>query len=401
MEEEFHAEKSCLFALLREALTGEDGLQEGLQPLTAVNWEELAGIAQRHSVLSLLYDVVSEGEYPIPEKIKRRTAEEARQAVLQSYHLLFFGRYLIEKLENAGVAVALLKGVGTAALYPVPELRRARDVDLLLLAPEQLETAIGILKQSGCAVREKQSALHHVELISEEGIGIDLHTMLAKPFDNEKINRYLKEKLGECREHVMRAEVMGTKLPVLEFPYYAYQLLIHMLKDFLGPGFGLKLLCDWTMLWSRDRKEQEKGSYLKFVEDSGLKGFSDMVTAACCRYLGLRREQVEWMGLEVRMDAVESFMADVLEAEELSSDRMVALRGDGIAEYIREFHHQMKLNFPRGGRCVLCWPVLWAATLVRFLRNNRRIRKISAGAILKKAGQRGRLIADMKLWKQQ
>ncbi len=226
--------------------------------------------------------------------------------------------------------------------------------------------------------------------------------MLAEPFDNIRFNQYLQEKIPACRENTVQADVMGVTLPILAPAYHAYELLLHMLQHFLRSGFGLKLLCDWVVFWNRESDSKQREEYLALVRESGLKGFSDMVTLLCCEYLGLPKDRVEWMKLVGKYD-VKGFLEEILEAEEFgksASDRMVALRGNGLFDYIREFHHQMHLNFPKGGNCLLLWPVLWAITLIRFLRNNRKIRKTSAAAILRKAGQRGRLMKQMRLWKQ-
>jgi hypothetical protein len=58
----------------------------------------------------------------------------------------------------------------------------------------------------------------------------------------------------------------------------------------------------------------------------------------------------------------------------------------------------MQLNYPKAASVVLLWPALWLMTLFRFLRNNRKMRHISTGELLKKAGQRGRLTAKMRLF---
>ena len=98
---------------------------------------------------------------------------------------------------------------------------------------------------------------------------------------------------------------------------------------------------------------------------------------------------------------VEEFMKEILEAEEFGGsdkNRMVMLEGTGLWAYVKEFHHQMHLNFPRAGKCFLLWPALWLITLVRFLRNNRTIRGTSAGEILREAHRRSDLIKKLKLF---
>ena len=96
----------------------------------------------------------------------------------------------------------------------------------------------------------------------------------------------------------------------------------------------------------------------------------------------------------------ELFMKELMEAEEFGKTRgrMVALRGDGIFDYIREFHHQMHLNFPKAGKCFLLWPILWTITLVRFLRNNKKVRAISSKELFSSASKRGKLVKHMNLF---
>jgi len=392
-ETEYDPEETGLLSLIR----GEPAASCG-----NVDWNRLTEMAHRHGVLSLIYDSMAEAEGTIPSDVFRKAERVARQTVMQSYHLLFLCKYLIGSLDAAGIPAAILKGVGTAFYYPIPELRKSGDVDLLLLEPERLEEACKVLEDCGCVVEERQLTLHHVVFQSGEGIAVELHTMLAEPFDNHKINTYLQEKLTDSWEHVVREEIMGVELPILAPGYHAYELLLHMLQHFLRAGFGLKLLYDWVMFWNHEIPPPEKQQYLTLVEESGIKGFSDTITYVCCRYLGLEEERVRWMNISSDEEAAREFMADVLEAEEFgksASERMVILRNAGIWGYVREFHHQTCLNYPRASKCFLCLPVLWVMTLARFLYNNHKIRKVSCRRVLKNAGQRSHLIARMRLWK--
>ena len=66
--------------------------------------------------------------------------------------------------------------------------------------------------------------------------------------------------------------------------------------------------------------------------------------------------------------------------------------GASFGAYIKEFHHQMHINYPKAGRVILFWPVLWVATLLRFLKNNRKFNRAPVFEIMKKAGNRGKLV---------
>ena len=96
----------------------------------------------------------------------------------------------------------------------------------------------------------------------------------------------------------------------------------------------------------------------------------------------------------------EIFMEELMDAEEFgkAKNRMVALRGNGLFDYVREFHHQMHLNFPKAGKVFLFWPVLWTITLVRFLRNNKKVRSVSSKELFESAGKRGKIVKGMKLF---
>ena len=401
---EISKEEALLLELLREGLTVNEPAESSAvasmdgNAKKTLDWERLEAAARRHSVLSLIC-YPSLGTAEIPEEFRKSVQQEARGIVLQNYRLLFAGRTIVEQMEKSGIPVAVLKGVAAARSYPEPELRKAGDIDLLV-EPERLEEACRALENVGCRVAERQPALHHVVLLTEDGIEVEVHTMLAEPFDNEQINSYLKRILPECLEHVVWREIMGVEFPVLNYGCHAYELLLHMLQHFLRSGFGLRFLCDWAVLWRVNIPKSERRRYLELVRNSRLKGFSDMVTLACCKYLGLEKNCVEWMEIPPRMNP-KGFMKEVLEAEEFgksSGERMVMLRKPGLAGYVQEFHHQMHLNFPKAGRWIPLWPVLWSLTLVRFLRNNRKIRGVSGRAILRKASERSRVMEQMKLW---
>lgn len=377
-----------------------------LERYPAVNWTEIAAMAKQHGVLALLYDSMKEAE-GLPVLERKRLEDTCRKVIMQNYHLLFLSRWLIELLEENGIGCVLLKGSAVAEFYPVPELRKSGDIDLLLLNSEDETKCSRLFGEAGFVRAENQTAHHHISFFSSEGIEIEVHIMLAEPFDNVKTNRFLEEMHAACGTHVRRVEIMGVEFPVLDEAYQGFYLLLHMLQHFLRSGFGLKLLCDWTAFWRRDVAEEDCEAFLALLKESGLYGFGKAVTAACTAYLGLKPEKAGFLFEETftRENAVQfgsGIMREIMEAEEFGksgNDRMVMIRGNGLWGFVLEFHHQMHLNFPKAGRLFLLWPALWTATLVRFLNNNRKIRKISSGAILRKAKKRSRLMQELKLFK--
>ena len=403
-------EEKAMISMIAPALSGRSWGFRHAEP----DWEQLIDQAERHKILPLLYPVLE--KQPVSEAQMTQIQAGSQKVVLQSYHLLFFSKYVLNLLKENQIPAVLLKGASAAMYYPVPELRKSGDVDILLLDAETLEAAKHILLKNGFTVLEEQTANHHLAMEGPDGIELEMHILLAEPFDNERINRYLKKLIPKMAAHVEHKDIMGVTLPVLSDGYLAFELLLHMLQHFLRSGFGLKLLCDWVVFWNRPVDTAEIKLYLELLREARLVGFSRMITSVCVHYLGLRGSGPD--GLMLQNDRIffagglfcvlnpksvcREFLMEILDAEEFGKsekDRMVVLRSNRISDYIREFHHQMRLNYPKAGKHIWLWPVLWPVTLLRFLYNNKKIRNISTIEILKKAGDRSRLIEQMYLFR--
>ena len=160
-----------------------------------------------------------------------------------------------------------------------------------------------------------------------------------------------------------------------------------MLQHFLRSGFGLKLLCDWVVFWEHGCTAEEEAKFLTMVRECGILNLTCVVTLFCVRYLGLSENKVQFLekageaGAMKEEAYLEEFFTEIMEAEEFGeadSKRMVAMRGTGWIDYIREF--------------------LWVRTFFGFVYRNRKLRGISSIAILKNAKKRSRLVTKMKLF---
>ena len=385
----------------------EEVVEEIPEDLTSEEWKSLVLIAKKHSILSLLFDEIA-GNKAISDELLHYVKDISIQTVLQNYKLLYLTNYIVKNLVPAGISVVVLKGPSTAAYYPVPELRKSGDVDLLIANNDDFELACKILTKIGFAPVEKNHANHHVAFETNEGIMIEIHTMLAEPFDNQKINEYLLHLALEYNDNIQEEDLLGSVLPVAKDAYHAFYLLLHMIQHYLRSGFGLKLLCDWAVFWNRDIFENDVDKFMIMVKDCGLEGFTERITALCIKYLGLEEEKVSYLinhftnYSTLTDEELESFLIDIIEAEEFgrsSNDRMVMLRGTSIFDYVREFHHQMRLNLPKISKVKILWPILWIYTLVIFLYNNRKIRKVSFFEVLQKAANRSKNKEAMHLFK--
>lgn len=412
----FKKEETLLFELIAESL---NQFIHKDRCVIEADFEKVLSLAGHQAVLPMLYPTLK--TLPLtPEQLATASAA-CKYTALEYYQIFFLARDIVRLLEKQGISVILLKGVTVARFYPVAEARKSSDVDILLPERDQLKKASQILEKAGYHRMDGQTANHHQVWGTPDNHVLELHTMIVEPFDQRGLNAYIKSLYSLHSENISHIRIMGTKLPALPEGLLAFHLLLHMLQDFLRMGFGLKLLCDWVVFWNHKVESKEIEAFLQYVADCCLTGFLNTITSVCVQYLGLRTDGSGSFSREgdvllyqrgqqpavfcrmVSQELCENFLQETLEAErygKTQSDRTAVLRGTHLSDYIREFHHQTVLSFPRASRMVITLPVLYIVVFIRFIYHNHTVRGQSLKAVLKKAKQRTRLVESMKLFKE-
>ena len=406
-----NTEITCFYKLLSYALHSDhsDMITQTQKEQIRQKLPDLLQLARQHNVSLFVYDALCQCD--IDDPLLQETTFQ-REMLFECYHnydMLFFAKKILALLEEHSVSYCLLKGVSLLANYPKPECRSASDIDILVSDPKEYTRTRNLLLSYGFCVANGTTD-HHEELLYYENDKTYLLELHNKLINNS----------GNVRDETIKALFKQT-IPVkknLSFAALSYQclnteqnllyLLLHMLQHFVRAGFGVKLLCDWTVFWKRGLSQDTKEVFLQLLKKTRLENFAKAVTALCVLYLGLPYTQISFLfgnvsekeALSHNRKHYAALMDEILEAEEFghsSTNRMVFLKNSSLTGFLCEFHHQMKLGNSHSD-CILLWPYLWCTTLIRFLRNNRRIRKTSTLSIFKKASQRSRLLRDLKLF---
>ena len=373
--------------------------EKRLLAMTKKEWEQFLALANRHEVLPLLSNILELDK--LPEEQRMAVQLKTAKTVHKGIQLQVLNAKLTALLEKEGIIAVTLKGCTVARFYPVPEFRKTSDIDLFVDSRKDAERAVQILCENGFMISEKWHANHHFILISKKKEVVELHTSWAEVFKEKNLNQYLEKLQRKSNQYCHPIEYQGLRIYAYETAWQGYYLMIHMLQHFVGCGFGLRNLCDWVVLWEHCDEEKVRTEFWKMVCDSGTVEFAKAITAIGIKYLGLdpKKSPVP-VGRPVDQDVMEALLRDVLDAGEFGyseAERMVGMDGDSLAAYVREFHHQMNINFPKAGRIIFLWPVLWIATLIRFLKNNKELNRAPITAIIKKAGKRGWLVRRLMI----
>ena len=160
-----------LLKRLRKSLNPIERKEETLEP----GMKYMRGLletAKKHAVLPLLFDAY-ENEKGVPSEFGQILSRSASVTVRSNYRLLFLTKYVTHVLQEEGIRAIVLKGTATASYYPSPELRKSGDVDILIPREESFLRAVEVLKKEGFTERGEQDALHHIELVNDEGICVE------------------------------------------------------------------------------------------------------------------------------------------------------------------------------------------------------------------------------------
>lgn len=380
-----------------------------LATMTEKDWTELWRCAELHQIWGVVSAGLDKfGVKDIPREIREKFQNAKIQLSLQYYTLLSFTTYVLSLLKNAGISAYVLKGISLNSLYPSEEMRKLADADIYIPDRKAFGRAECILREKGFE-SEKGLAEFHSGWTKKMGNKICLLELHWRPCDflsdsaSEKAIRDIYSELSYRPDCYLAA---GQKILVLPPAENALQLLLHMAQHFVNAGFGLRMLCDWSVFWRKKSGDVETEVFLRYLEDTGLTGFAWTVTQLCVRHMGLPYKCVPWLeeinGEEYK-GSEEKLYRDIIEGGEFGrgvNSRVVILKGSSniLKSYVYEVHRVMRKRFPRLRKLVIVWPVLWTVTIAIFLRNNRGLGRGKTSDVIKSAKQRNALMKQMKMF---
>lgn len=194
--------------------------EQGLaRQATVAQWAEVVTEARRQTVLGQIYQAVLllPSDIRLPDPVIASLFSDALRAVRQHYRIATETTAITERFQEAGLSPVVMKGISVARFYPHPEFRALGDIDLYL--PKQELPQAQVLLED--ASRASDGSLHG----RSNGIDIDLHD---RYFDLHCASRNLPE--------------IGTPEATL------LMLSAHILKHAIGPGVGMRQLCDMAMV---------------------------------------------------------------------------------------------------------------------------------------------------------
>ena len=249
------------------------GLSETPLPDAPPTEAELAGVIEQR-LAPLLLQVLAEQGRALTPAATDRLRGSAFSWTVRSRAVVATGRETVELLADQGFAVAVSKGPGIAACYPVAHTRPFSDLDLLV-EPARFPTALALLRDRGWAEADRNvqprayfdlRCREAVNLERGPGESIDLH---------HHVPPWLWSTGIQLPALVARAEVTDG-LPLLTPADNLLVAALHTVSDKNKPG---KTLIIWRDLALLARRGPVADAVARAAE-TGLSGWLRAVLSA-------------------------------------------------------------------------------------------------------------------------
>lgn len=149
---------------------------------------------------------------------------------------------VLHKLRENNINVVALKGIVLKDYYKYPDMRYMSDIDILI-KKEHIGLVDELLVNMGytCYSKEqKKHIIYHHRIFSP----IEIHTYLIDEF-------YFKGAYSFEQgvwNNLATKSICGVEVNVLNREYLILHIILHMICHFIHDGFGLRHLCDLSLI---------------------------------------------------------------------------------------------------------------------------------------------------------
>jgi len=240
---------TLLYPLLRLALKTTADIPQELNVLSHWGeeaWAELLTLARQQAVVGLVYEALStvadQRPVDIPDAVGTAFMLETDRIVRKNTDVSLLAQSILDVLQQNGIPAILMKGPAAGAFYPVPEYRTPGDIDLYCQAEQCLPVLCLHMDPADHAPAPDGS--RHCRI---RGIDIDIHT------------------------HYFDFESAKLAYPPVPSPEATLLMLSsHILKHAMGPGVGLRQLCDMAMAYRALSGQYDRGQLRALFQSHGL-----------------------------------------------------------------------------------------------------------------------------------
>lgn len=193
-------------------------------------------------------------------------------------------------LRKGNFKGCVLKGQGTALLYPYQEYRQSGDIDMWIGTSDgrlvSIDTVISYAKQRGVQVSHVD--IKHADMRFFNDTQVEIHFKPSYSYNfvyDGRLKSWFKSLSKDQFDNF--DSVVGFAYPTIYFNL-VYSLL-HIYRHLFSEGIGLRQMLDYYYILTNSTKEERKRAY-KTICRFGMKDFAGAAMFVLQEVLGLKGE---------------------------------------------------------------------------------------------------------------
>ncbi|MCD2503297.1 nucleotidyltransferase family protein [Clostridium sp. NSJ-145] len=381
-----------------------------------INWNEVLEESEAHKVTPLIYSSINRAEaLNIMDESTLSTLKKNvfKSSITQSSHIKNVASVL-ERFNNAGIPIIVLKGLVVRDYYPIPDLRTMCDADVLV-HEEDLEKVSALMISSGFnQIKEKDD--HGAHIVFYKGSTVfEVHWTLI----NDRFFKGDKSFEDKLWDDAMDVTVGGVKTKSLSLEDLAVHLCTHMAVHLAYSGFGVRQLTDLVVLVEKKGHLIDWKAFLNKSKECGVYTFAIAIFNICNRLFDMEMPKEIKGEKNIKNKYIEQLIQDIFDSGvhgKKSNDRVFAAEfafdqgegaADGSVSIIKKF---MKLLFPPisqmsdkynyAKKFILLAPIAWIHHLIEGILNkdyNFSSKMKMATSTVSVANKRNKLLKELEL----
>ena len=381
-----------------------------------INWNEVLEESEAHKVTPLIYSSINRAEaLNIMDESTLNTLKKNvfKSSITQSSHIKNVASVL-ERFNNAGIPIIVLKGLVVRDYYPIPDLRTMCDADVLV-HEEDLEKVSALMISLGFnQIKEKDD--HGAHIVFYKGSTVfEVHWTLI----NDRFFKGDKSFEDKLWDDAMDVTVGGVKTKSLSLEDLAVHLCTHMAVHLAYSGFGVRQLTDLVVLVEKKGHLIDWKAFLNKSKECGVYTFAIAIFNICNRLFDMEMPKEIKGEKNIKNKYIEQLIQDIFDSGvhgKKSNDRVFAAEfafdqgegaADGSVSIIKKF---MKLLFPPisqmsdkynyAKKFILLAPIAWIHHLIEGILNkdyNFSSKMKMATSTVSVANKRNKLLKELEL----
>ena len=361
------------------------------------------------AVFPFLQDELMSG---FPDDYKSAQEDFFRNVIINTNNFQEHGE-LHELMERQGIPYVAIKGLSSAAYYPVPSLREMGDVDFLVYERDferakQAVLGIGFAVDHG----DDDKGIHIA--FKRDPMSIWEQHRSINGIPEGDVGKLIQREIDSTIETARMITLDGTACRVPDTFHHGLIILLHMISHMTSEGIGLRHLSDWAVFVNRLTDDEFYELFADKFKTFGVWKYAQIMTCVSEKYLGVGHKR--WAeNKEINDELLRGVIADIMsggnfgkkDANRYREIKYISNRGERtvdnknvIAQAFGTLNQKTYADYPWIEKRKFFWPIGWTAEGGRYvgllIKGERKSKGTSE--MLKEAARRKDIYSMMDLF---